>query len=139
MSFWNWCLAERKMAAIINIPPIKSLIDNNSFAKKYEENAAMIISNKKIGLAKTGCILGRPNWIIKVEINNIDPIDKIRNKLYELEIFAILGKLLSINNKKNAPRDTPNQIEKDLTWNERWLYFLANTLVQAKPIPATSA
>ena len=65
------------MAAIINIPPIKSLIDNNSFAKKYEENAAMIISNKKIGLAKTGCILRRPNWIIKVEINNIDPIDKI--------------------------------------------------------------
>jgi len=49
------------MAAMINIPPIKSLIDNNSFAKKYEEVAAMIISNKKIGLAKTGCILGRPN------------------------------------------------------------------------------
>ena len=67
----------------------------------------MIISNKKIGLAKTGCILGRPNWIIRVEINNIDPIDKIRNKLCELEIFAILGKLLSINNKK-----TPLEIRK---------------------------
>ena len=124
---------------MINIPPIKSLIDNNSFAKKYEEEAAMIISNKKIGLAKTGCILGRPNWTIKVEINNIDPTDKIRNKLCEFEIFVILGKLLSINNRKKAPKDTPNQIEKDLTWNERWLYFLANTLVKAKPIPAIRA